>query len=104
MPPDYNLVETGQFGVLNNLEPSNYVSFAIYALLGVAGVLAFIFLLLGGIQWITAGGDKESINKGRKKIIEALIGLAVVFSVYAVVAVINQLFAINIMQFNIPQL
>lgn len=104
MPLDYNLVETGQFGVLNNLEPGNYVSFAIYVLLGIAGVLAFIFLLLGGIQWITSGGDKEAINKGRKKIVEALIGLAVVFSVYVVVAVINVLFSVNIMQFNIPQI
>ncbi len=87
-----------------NLQPQNYVMAFINIALGAAGVLSFIFLLVGGIQWITAGGDKDGVDKGRKKISGALIGLAVVFSVYAVAAVINVLFGINIGIFQIPNI
>lgn len=101
---DYNLVGNDQFGVLNNIQANDYVSFAVNVLLGLAGVLAFLYLLWGGVQWITAGGDKDGVDKGRRKILQALIGLSVVFSVYVVVAIINTLFDINIIQFSIPQL
>lgn len=101
---DYNLVGTDQFQVLNDIEASDYVSFSINILLGLAGVLSFLYLLWGGIQWITAGGDKDGIEKGRRKIIQAMVGLGIVFSVYVVVAIINTVFDLDIMQFTIPRL
>jgi len=100
---DYNLLVTN-YQNLNQITPGRVVSFAVNLLLGLAGILAFIFLLVGGVQWITAGGEKDAVEKGRRKIVQALIGLTIVFSVYAIVFVINTVFAINIMQFTIPQL
>ncbi len=81
-----------------NLRPSAYARTAINLLLGFAGVLAFLYLLWGGIQWITAGGDKDALDKARKRITQALIGLAIVFSVYALLYIIRVLFGINLIQ------
>lgn len=67
-----------------------------------AGTGAFIFLLWGAIQWVLAGGDKEGLEKARKKITGALIGLALVFSVYAFGTVANILFNVNIFNICIP--
>jgi hypothetical protein len=89
---------------LRNLTPAAYVVTAINLLLGIAGVLAFLFLLFGGTQWITAGGDKDALDKSRKRIVQALIGLAVVFSAYAIIFIIRVLFNVNLVQFTLRPL
>lgn len=62
----------------------------------VAGLLVFAYLILGGIQWITSGGDKGKTEAARNKITAALIGLAIVASSYALMQVIGYFFGINI--------
>ena len=74
---------------LRNIQPSGLVSTAINILLGGAGIAAFIYLLWGGFQWITSGGDKEALDKAKKRITHALIGLAVVFSAYALIFIVR---------------
>lgn len=93
-----------QFSNLQNLRPSNFVSAAINLLLGIAGVVAFVFLLWGGLQWILAGGDKEGTEKARKKITSALIGLAIVFSAYALLFIIRALFGIDLVAVNLGRI
>ncbi len=93
-----------RFNYLGKLLPSWYLFTGINLLLGGAGVVSFVFLLWGGIQWITAGGDKDAIEKARKRIINALIGLAIVFSVYVVFYGIRVLFNVNLIQFGIGPL
>lgn len=100
-----NIEDTAsQYTNLYTLRPSQYVTTAILTLLGLAGVTAFIFLLLGGVQWITSGGDKDSAEKAKKKITTALIGLAVCFSAYAIMFIIRALFGVNLIDFTINNL
>lgn len=42
------------------------------------GIIAVIFLIIGGFQYITAGGDDSKTEKANKTIINALVGLAIV--------------------------
>jgi hypothetical protein len=99
-----NIVVAGPYQNLNNLRPSNYSVAAINILFGLAGVLSFIFLLMGGVQWITAGGDKDAVEKAKRRIMQSLIGLAIVFSAYAIIYIIRVLFQINLIQLNIGSL
>lgn len=85
-----------KYDSIKDLKPSGYVKTGINVLLGVAGVISFFFLLWGGIQWILAGGDKEGTEKARKRITNALIGLAIVFSAYALLFILNALFGVDI--------
>ena len=89
------------FANLNNIRPSGVISTIINVLLGGAGIVAFIFLLWGGLQWILAGGDKEGTEKARKKITSALIGLAIVFSAYALLFLVRAFFGIDLIQLNL---
>lgn len=100
-----NLLDpSSPYNQIQSLKPSDLVSKSIELLLGTSGVIAFIYLLMGGIQWITSGGDKEGLDKAKKKITHALVGLAVVFSVYAMVFIIRALFNINTIGVNINQI
>jgi hypothetical protein len=92
---------TGPYANIYNLKPSAFVKTAINLMLGTAGVMAFLFLLMGGVQWIMSGGDKDAAEKARKKITYALLGLTVTFSSYAILFVIRVLFGINLLQVNI---
>jgi len=68
----------------------------------IAFLLVFVMLVFGGVQWILAGGDKEGTEKARKRITAALIGLAIVFSAYALAFLVEAIFKISILTFTIP--
>lgn len=53
-----------------------------------AGAVAIIYLILAGIQYITAGGNTEQANKARQGIVNALIGVAIVVLSYGIVSYI----------------
>ncbi len=101
--PDVSNIAT-RFNVLTTYTPSMFLRTLINVMLGIAGVASFIFLLWGGLQWILAGGDKEGTEKARKKITAALIGLALVFSAYALLFIMRALFNIDVISVNLTQL
>ena len=54
-------------------------------LLGMAGIVALGFLIYGGIQMLMYSVDEDKLASGKKTVIEALIGLAIVALGYIVV-------------------
>jgi hypothetical protein len=46
-------------------------------LLIIGGIIAVVFVVFGGIQFITSQGEPENIKHARATIINALIGLAI---------------------------
>ena len=98
---------------LGNLDnPSNrgigFFQQLIPALIGLAfvgGSLIFFFMLvLGAIQWITSGGDKAAVEGARGRITQALVGIILLFSVFAIVKLIETFFNINILSIDIGPL
>jgi TRAP-type C4-dicarboxylate transport system permease small subunit len=90
---------TGQTGAgILQLFLRNFINLAI----GAAGVVTFFYLIIGGYHYITAAGDKEALQKSVKIITSALLGLAIIFSIFAIIFVIETLFGIPILIFDIP--
>ncbi|GIW62168.1 MAG: hypothetical protein KatS3mg089_1020 [Patescibacteria group bacterium] len=59
----------------------------------IAGALvAIIFLIWGGIKWITSGGDKTKVESARYTIIGAIIGLIVVFGSFLIINLVLKTF------------
>lgn len=72
--------------------------------LGVVGFLVFIYLIWGGVEWITAGGDKSKTESARQKITNAIIGLAIVAAAFAISKVLGAFFGVEIgTEINIPK-
>jgi len=69
-----------------------------------AGVAFFFMLTLGGIRWITSGGDKEKIEGAKKQVTSAILGLVIILSIFAVTSLIEILFDISLVNFNLPRL
>lgn len=69
---------------------------------GIAIILVLIMLVWGAIEWVTSGGDKEAVGKARSRIINALIGLAVLAVVFAIAKVAASFLGLDITRINIP--
>ena len=54
-----------------------------------AGVAAVLFIIIGGIQILTAYGSDEKLSKGKKTITFAIVGLVIAILSYAIVSVIS---------------
>jgi len=59
--------------------------------LGIAFGIAVIFLIIGGFRYITAGGNEESVQKGKSSVINALIGIVIIVLSYVIVNVVANL-------------
>jgi hypothetical protein len=53
-----------------------------------AALLVFIYLIWGGIEWITSGGDKSKTESARNKITAAIIGLIILAASYALLQLV----------------
>ena len=51
----------------------------------IAGVVAIIYLIVAGYQYITAGGNAEQATVARTGILNAVIGIIVIFASYLLV-------------------
>lgn len=49
----------------------------------VALVVVLAMLIWGAFEWIASGGDKDNVGKARNRIVNALIGLAVLAIAFA---------------------
>jgi len=97
-----NIAPGAQFGNLGNISIESLISSLIVIILVIAA-LAFLFMLiLGGIRYITSGGDKGATESARSQITAALIGLVIVFAAWAIINLVSIFFGIDILSLNIP--
>lgn len=68
----------------NNQLPDTITNI-LYSIIGIAGLVAVIFVIIGGINYITSTGDSAKLEKAKKTIIYACIGLAICALSFAIV-------------------
>lgn len=59
-------------------------------ILSVVGSLALAMFVYGGFMWMTAAGSPQRVEKGKNILLWAAIGLVIIFSSYALVALVFQ--------------
>lgn len=83
------------------MSPADGIAFYIAILwrtvVTLGGIAFIIFFIWGGIEWLTAGGDKTKVETAQKMITNAFIGLAILISSYAIILFIQNAFKINIL-------
>lgn len=92
------------FAPLGGLTVPGIISALIRFTVVVAAIVFFFILVIGGIRWIASGGDKAQTEAARNQITAALVGLVIVFAAWAIVALINTFFHIDIFSLAIPSI
>lgn len=88
---------TGTSGVQPGMDPARGLAEIVSAtnyIVSFVGPLAILALIVGAIMYITAGGEEEKMNKAKRVIIAAAIGIIIIYGAFAIVStVISRKFA-----------
>lgn len=89
----YGLNETMSVGSLNQALSKEDIRVRTGRIIGVilsfVGVIFLVLIIFAGIQWMTANGNDQQVNKSKTLMINAVIGLIIVFAAYAITAYIG---------------
>lgn len=103
-----NSISNPALGKLNANDGLSFIQQLLPSLIGLAfvvgAVLFFFMLLIGAVQWISSGGDKAAIESARGRIGQALIGIVILFSVFAIIKLMENFFGISILTLDIGPL
>lgn len=67
-----------------NVGFGKFIAFGIRTFIIIAGLFMLLYLLWGALDWITSGGEKEKITKAQNKITNAVIGMVLIFAIFAI--------------------
>lgn len=65
------------------------VNVIIYAL-GFVGLFFLIMIIYSGIQWISAGGNEDTITKAKTRLKNSIIGFAIIILAYALTVFVSK--------------
>ncbi len=77
---------------------SQIIGMIINAVLGLVGVIFLIIIIYSGFQWMTAGGNEETITKAKKRLTNATIGLIIIFAAF----IITNFIVFKILDITLP--
>jgi type IV secretory pathway VirB2 component (pilin) len=78
-------------GIANSGTFQDLLMNVISILLLVAGGIAIVFVIIGGYQYMTSAGNEETAEKGKKNVINAIIGIVIILLSYEIITVIANL-------------
>ena len=82
---------------------SDVVSQFLRYLFPLAGLVLLGVLIMGGFELLTSGGNPESVQKGKDKIVSALVGFLIMALAYWLVQILGTVFGIEILIKGQPQ-
>jgi len=86
--PDANFVP--------DVTASSVISAIISFFIIISFIAAFFFLLQGGFQWVSSGGDEGKVESARNRITQAIIGLVIVVAVWALFGLVEDFLGVSV--------
>ncbi|MFH2019427.1 MAG: hypothetical protein ABII80_02340 [bacterium] len=74
------------------------ISNVLVVLTVIAGLSFLIYFLLGGVSWITAGGQKDKVETAKTMMTNGAIGLIIVVLSYSIVWIVGKALGLNILE------
>jgi len=71
------------------------------SILGFAGIVLFVLLLVGGFKYITSGGDPKAVESAQKTLTYAIGGLILILLSYLILVLIGAVTGVNITEFKV---
>ncbi len=67
-----------------------------------AGLVLFVMLMLGGINYLTSGGDPEKAKKAQGTLTWAIVGFILLIASWFILRFLSQFTGIDLTKFEIP--
>ena len=83
---------------ITNPTPAGIISLLLPYIFVLAGFAMLAFLVFGGYEIMTAGGDPKKMASGRGKIMYAIAGFLIIFVSYFVIQIVGDVLNIRAIQ------
>jgi hypothetical protein len=83
---------TGGYAAATETTLASTLGVIVNTVLSLLGIVFIILTIIGGFQWMTAGGNEDQVKKAQARIKNAIIGLIITVSAYAVWRLIETYF------------
>ena len=71
--------------------------------LGLGGIILFVLLVMGGLKYVTSGGDPKATEGAQKTITYAIGGLVILLLSYLILVLIKTITGVDVTQFKVTQ-
>lgn len=92
---------TSGAATLEGLE--NVFDSVVGVVLGFGGIVLFFMLIVGGFQFITAGGDPAKVEQAKKTLTYAIMGVVLLALAFLILKFISTFTGVDVTQFKIDQ-
>lgn len=70
----------------------------VFGFLTIVGGLAFlIWFIIGGLSWLTGGGDKAKVDAAKQSMTNAAIGMIIIVAAYGIAYVVGSFLGVEIL-------
>lgn len=73
----------------------------IRSVLGLAAIVFFVLLLIGGFRYMTSGGDPKVAETARKMLTSAVAGLIIILISYLILLLIKAITGVDVTSFSV---
>ncbi len=81
--------EIGADGYVNSTLLAKYIKGIYNYGLGIGGVLATVMLMVGGLIWLTSGGESGKVGQAKKIITGSIVGMILLYGAFLLLNTIN---------------
>ena len=86
----------GDYGQQSGVETiSSLIVNILNTMLLVGAVMLIIAIIWSGLTWMTAGGDKEKVQRAQKRLTHAIIGFVILICVFAIANFVGGVFGLG---------
>lgn len=64
--------------------PATIVTLIFHIAIAIGGAIFLLMILFGGIQYLTSAGNEDGVDKAKKTMLNAGIGLVIILAAYAI--------------------
>lgn len=68
----------------------------------VGGLALLLYLLFGALTYLTSAGDKDQLERAKKTLTNAVMGLAIIAVSYPIVVIIGKVLGVDILNISWP--
>jgi len=64
----------------------------------IGGLVLLVMIIVSGIQWMLAGGDKQAVSSAQGRLTSAIIGFIILASAFAIISLIANILNVEFLK------